>query len=99
MLTVMVCFDWSGNMSTRRPFASRYSVMPSTVVTRSGAAGAATGAGAAGGALGFLASHNGAASTPHSTINALRRMLDGMTGLPALISWCAIVAECPVNAR
>src|SRR5215471_9422570 len=35
MLTVVVCFDWSGNNSTRRPFASLYSVMPSTDVTRS----------------------------------------------------------------
>src|SRR5258708_33157440 len=34
MLTVMVGFDGSGNSSTLRPLARRYSVMPSTVVTR-----------------------------------------------------------------
>ena len=69
MLTVMVCLVWSGNRSTRRPFASRYSVMPSTVVTRSGAAGAAAGGGA-GGVLGFFAAHAGAASAAERTIKA-----------------------------
>src|SRR6185503_2494885 len=34
MLTVIVAFDGSRNSSTCRPLASRYSVMPSTVVTR-----------------------------------------------------------------
>src|SRR6185503_9846223 len=33
MLTVIVAFDGSRNSSTCRPLASRYSVMPSTVVT------------------------------------------------------------------
>ena len=32
MFTVIVGFDWSGKSSTCRPFASRYSVMPSTAV-------------------------------------------------------------------
>src|SRR5258706_5969641 len=31
----MVGLDWSGNSSTRKPFDSRYSVMPSTLVTLS----------------------------------------------------------------
>ncbi len=34
MLTVIVCFDSSGKSSARRPFGQRYSVMPSTDVTR-----------------------------------------------------------------
>ena len=42
MLTVTVGFDWSGKSSTRRPLASRYSVMPSTEVTRSTPRGSAT---------------------------------------------------------
>src|SRR2546423_1481461 len=41
MLTVMVCLVWSGNISTRSPFLRRYSVMPSTEVTRSTPAGGA----------------------------------------------------------
>src|SRR6478736_2520016 len=40
MFTVTVGLDWSGNSSTRRPLGSRYSVMPSTSVTFTGAAGA-----------------------------------------------------------
>src|SRR3982751_3894695 len=32
MFTVIVGFDWSGNSSTCRPLARRYSVMPSTLV-------------------------------------------------------------------
>src|SRR6478735_5531665 len=39
MFTVTVGLDWSGNSSTLRPLASRYSVMPSTSVTFTGAAG------------------------------------------------------------
>src|SRR5262245_20370188 len=35
MLTVIVCLVGSGNSSTRRPLGRRYSVMPSTDVTRS----------------------------------------------------------------
>src|SRR6478609_8016941 len=43
MLTVIVGLDWSGNSSTRSPFARRYSVMPSTSVTFTGVAGTAAG--------------------------------------------------------
>ena len=43
MFTVTVCLLASGNNSTRRPLARRYSVMPSTEVTRSGGAGGAGG--------------------------------------------------------
>src|SRR6266851_3026774 len=49
MLTVIVGFDRSGKSTTRRPFASRYSVIPSTEVTRStpgGSASAPAGGGA-----------------------------------------------------
>jgi hypothetical protein len=68
MFTVMVCFDGSGNSSTRRPLASRYSVMPSTEVTRSGGAGAgAVTAGGSGAFFGFLAAHAGVASATPST--------------------------------
>src|SRR5713101_620489 len=35
MLTVIVCFEGSGKRSTLKPFESRYSVIPSTDVTRS----------------------------------------------------------------
>ena len=77
MLTVMVGFDGSGNSSTRRPFASRYSVMPSTEVTRSGA-GAAIGAGGGGAGLGFFASQTGASSAAQITIDAWKRGFDGM---------------------
>src|SRR5580692_5709369 len=35
MLTVAVGFDWSGNKTTRSPFARRCSVRPSTLVTSS----------------------------------------------------------------
>src|SRR5689334_7943547 len=34
MFTVIVCFDWSGKSKTRNPLGKRYSVMPSTDVTR-----------------------------------------------------------------
>ncbi len=50
MLTVIVCFDSSGNSSARNPFGQRYSVMPSTDVTRTtpdGSAALAWPAGAA----------------------------------------------------
>src|SRR6478752_7233894 len=81
MLTVMVCLVWSGKSSTRRPFASRYSVMPSTVVTRSGTVTDTAGGGAtaAGGAFGFFASQTGARSAAHNTIDALKRKFIGMT--------------------
>src|SRR5688572_12972760 len=49
MLTVIVSFVGSGNSSTLSPFARRYSVIPSTEVTRStplGSAGAAAACGA-----------------------------------------------------
>src|SRR6187397_2218529 len=48
MLTVIVCLVSSGKRSTRSPFPRRYSVSPSTEVTRTGLAGdgAACGAGA-----------------------------------------------------
>ena len=54
MLTVIVGFDGSGKRSTRRPFASRYSVIPSTDATRSGASVDAA-AGAAGAGAGCCA--------------------------------------------
>ncbi len=76
----MVCFDWSGNSSTRRPFASRYSVMPSTEVTRSGAAGAATGGGA-GGAFGFFAAQAGAANAASNVNDARKRWFVSMPAL------------------
>src|SRR5438046_9901113 len=41
MLTVIVCLLGSAKSSTRKPFASRYSVMPSTDVTRSTPLGSA----------------------------------------------------------
>src|SRR5689334_753501 len=67
MLTVIVCFDGSGKSSTRRPLSSRYSVMPSTVVTLTGEAGpdAAAAVGAGGGGIGwsFRAWVTGAANT------------------------------------
>jgi len=52
-LTVNVSFEASGNSSTRIPLPSAYSVMPSTLVTCRGAAGALgwAGAGAGGGGL------------------------------------------------
>src|SRR5688572_16032129 len=87
MFTVIVCLDWSGNRSTLRPFASRYSVMPSTVVTRSGAAGTAgavTGGG--GGVFGFFAAHAGTANAVLSTINAWKRRIR-VIGTPSLVSW------------
>jgi hypothetical protein len=59
--TVIVGFDGSGKSSTLRPFARRYSVIPSTAVTRVTPAGKRCGAAAAGfaagaaGAAGFAA--------------------------------------------
>src|SRR5262249_14985827 len=53
MLTVIVGLVGSGKSRTRRPLPSRYSVMPSTEVTLTGAARDAVFAGAA--ALGFAA--------------------------------------------
>src|SRR6266508_2908070 len=48
MLTVIVCLVGSGKRSTRNPFPRRYSVIPSTEVTRAGFAGDfVSGAGAA----------------------------------------------------
>src|SRR5262245_46493712 len=44
----MVCLLGSGNSSTRRPLDSRYSVMPSTEVTFSGAATSSLAGGATG---------------------------------------------------
>src|SRR5690242_5563098 len=38
MFTVAVCFEASGKSSTRRPLPRRYSVIPSTVAPRTGAA-------------------------------------------------------------
>src|SRR6185295_16553319 len=47
MLTVIVCLVGSGKRSTRSPFPSRYSVIPSTDVTRAGFAGGAVSGGVA----------------------------------------------------
>lgn len=66
MFTVIVGFDWSGNIKIRKPFGKRYSVMPSTDVYFSGAVTAAAteavgvviagvGAGAAAGVVAGLA--------------------------------------------
>jgi len=80
-LTVMVCFVGSGNNSTRRPLARRYSVMPSTDVTFSGGAGTATaGGGATASAFGFLAN----AGTAHAVSAANNtRVFDGFMGDPS----------------
>src|SRR5262249_12296231 len=51
-LTVTVGLPGSGKRRTRRPLASRYSVMPSTVVTLTGLLDAAAGAAAFGRASG-----------------------------------------------
>src|SRR5262249_37056323 len=58
MLTVIVGLVGSGKSRTRRPLASRYSVMPSTDVTLPGAAGAAA---AAAGGLALAAGFGGGA--------------------------------------
>src|SRR5690242_11183030 len=47
MLTVIVCLVGSGKRSTRSPFPRRYSVIPSTDVTRAGLDGGAVSAGVA----------------------------------------------------
>ena len=47
MLTVIVCLVGSGKSSTRSPFPRRYSVIPSTEVTRTGFAGGAVSGGVA----------------------------------------------------
>src|SRR5262245_58981248 len=75
MLTVIVCLVGSGNISTRRPLARRYSVMPSTEVTFSGGAGAgaaAAGAGAgAGCGFGFFARAGTAQAAIAATITSI----------------------------
>src|SRR6266404_9085782 len=47
MLTVIVCLVGSGKRSTRRPLPRRYSVIPSTEVTRAGGASALVSGGVA----------------------------------------------------
>src|SRR6185369_9686069 len=62
MLTVTVGFEGSGKRRNLRPFARRYSVIPSTAVTRVTPAGRATAAGAlAGAAAGAFGGALGAA--------------------------------------
>src|SRR6187399_3258404 len=75
MLTVMVCLLASGNSSTRSPLASRYSVMPSTAVTRSGGAG---GAGGGGTCLILRASAAGSSATHMATAATIVRKVEGI---------------------
>src|SRR3954449_12290205 len=75
MLTVMVCLLASGNSSTRSPLASRYSVMPSTEVTRSGGAG---GAGGGGVCLILRASAAGSSATHKATAATIVRKVEGI---------------------
>ena len=73
MLTVMVGLVGSGKRSTRSPFESRYSVMPSTDVTFSGLPGAAAGAAAFfGAAAGLAAAWVVASAAPAVKIAASR---------------------------
>jgi hypothetical protein len=84
MLTVMVCLVWSGNSSTRRPLARRYSVMPSTDVTRSGGGGSATitEVGAGGEFFGFLAAWEVSARTMAQHAAAATRTRRVWKGIP-----------------
>src|SRR5688572_10525356 len=84
MLTVTVCLLASGNSSTRRPLASRYSVMPSTEVTRSGGAGA-TG----GGSRLILRASAGGSSATHRT--AAARIGRALNGIPCSLGYARIV--------
>src|SRR3954468_24974823 len=77
MLTVMVCLLASGNSSTRSPLASRYSVMPSTEVTRSGGAG---GAGGGGVCLILRASAAGSSATHKAAAATMVRKVEGIPG-------------------
>src|SRR5580765_2064032 len=70
MLTVIVCLVGSGKRRTRRPLARRYSVIPSTEVTRSAfEAGAAAGVAFAG----ALPLGSGAAAVNEAASAAARR--------------------------
>src|SRR3954471_20438539 len=82
MLTVMVCLLASGNSSTRSPLASRYSVMPSTEVTRSGGAG---GAGGGGVCLILRASAAGSSATHKAAAATIVRKVEGIP--------CSLVSE------
>src|SRR5262245_27302324 len=78
MLTVTVGFVGSGNRRTESPFASRYSVIPSTVATLTGAGNEADGAGGgalagAGAVAAACAVRVVAAKTPAAKTRKLRR--------------------------
>ena len=76
MFTVMVCLLGSGNSSTRRPLASRYSVMPSTEVTVPGAASATVAGGATGTGFFLLAAWPAEASNAREINDAPGRPAD-----------------------
>src|SRR5262245_12820115 len=83
----MVCLLGSGNSSTRRPFARRYSVMPSTVVIFSGGASSTFGGGATGVGFGLRAAWPTEASNTmdnDETANTAirRRMVECISLLP-----------------
>src|SRR5690349_2577963 len=75
MLTVMVCLLASGNSSTRRPLAIRYSVMPSTVVIFSGAAACCGGGGVC---LILRASAAGSSATHKAAVATIVRKVEGI---------------------
>src|SRR3984893_12871096 len=71
MLTVIVCFVWSGKRRTWSPLSRAYSVIPSTEVTRAGWPPGL--AGAAGGAEAFPAGFDwGMGAAPADTAAAKR---------------------------
>src|SRR5438045_8335318 len=76
MLTVTVGFEASGKSSALRPLGSRYSVMPSTEVTRVTPAGSAAllaGAAAGGGDLSCASAGNDARNTAMRQAKAERK--------------------------
>src|SRR5216683_874172 len=97
MLTVIVCLVWSGKRRTWRPFASRYSVIPSTEVTLTGFSGFAfdaafaRGAGVFGGSLGAASAKAAVAKRRIDRVflmDFILRFLTGPTG-PGLQVDCA----------
>src|SRR5436853_153143 len=74
MLTVIVGFDGSGKSTTRRPFASRYSVIPSTEVTRS------TPGGRGGASAAWAARPTSKKQKKRKTRSALPRKREGSEG-------------------